>query len=68
MKFHIRLMESIRGSRNVPRTRFDAGTLGARKVPVDRENNPSAIRAYRLSFRQSNQQTRDGSDDDFKVN
>jgi hypothetical protein len=38
------------------------------KVPVDRDNNPSAMRAHRLSFRQSNQQTRDGPDDDLKVN
>jgi len=68
MKFHIRLMESIRGSRNVPRTRFDAGTLGVAKVPVDRDNNPSAIRAHRLAFCQSNQQTRAGPDDDLKVN
>jgi hypothetical protein len=42
--------------------------LGVAKVPVDRDNNPSAIRAHRLSFCQSNQQTRDRPDDDLKVN
>jgi len=45
-----------------------AGMLGVAKVPVDRDNNPSAIRAHRLSFCQSNQQTRDRPDDDLKVN
>jgi hypothetical protein len=38
------------------------------KVPVDRDINPSAMRAHRLSFRQSNQQTRYGTDDEVKVN
>jgi hypothetical protein len=67
MKFHIRLMASIPGSRNVEPDSAP-GTFGTVKVPVDRDINPSAMRAHRLSFRQSNQQTRDGTDDDVKVN
>jgi hypothetical protein len=42
--------------------------LGAAKVAVDRDNNPSAIRPRRLSFCQSTQQTRASPDDDLKVN
>ena len=61
-------MRSSPGSRNVPRTQFSTqDARSGEKCRLMATTTHQAMRAHRLSFRQSNQQTRDGPDDDSKV-